>query len=80
MGFRVPQDISVIGFDDYPTSAYYHPPLTTVRQPIDEIGFRAAKYAETLAKGAIKEPPREILETELVVRQSTSAAKGTRSK
>ncbi len=37
-GFRVPEDISVIGFDDLPTSAHFHPPLTTVRQDRIELG------------------------------------------
>jgi DNA-binding LacI/PurR family transcriptional regulator len=77
-GLRVPDDISVVGFDDYPTSAYYNPPLTTVRQPLEELGYRAAKYADTLAKGAIPVPPREILPTKLVVRKSTAPVKSNR--
>lgn len=43
-GKRVPDDLSVISFDDYPESAFLHPPLTTVGAPIDEMGYQAARY------------------------------------
>ena len=42
-GLRVPEDISLVGFDDLPTSSYMTPPLTTVRQPTYEIGRLAAQ-------------------------------------
>jgi LacI family transcriptional regulator len=42
-GLRVPEDISLVGFDDLPTSSYMTPPLTTVRQPTYEIGHLAAQ-------------------------------------
>jgi DNA-binding LacI/PurR family transcriptional regulator len=44
-GRRVPDDVAVVGFDDMPMAAYTHPPLTTVRQPLDEM---AAAMAELL--------------------------------
>jgi DNA-binding LacI/PurR family transcriptional regulator len=40
-GRRVPEDVSLVGFDDIPEAAYFTPPLTTVRQPFDEVGRRA---------------------------------------
>ena len=42
-GVRVPEDVSLVGFDDLPTSSYMTPPLTTVRQPTYEIGRLAAR-------------------------------------
>lgn len=41
-GLRVPEDVSVVGYDDIPVAAYVDPPLTTVRQPMREVGERAA--------------------------------------
>ncbi len=42
-GLRIPQNISVIGFDDYPLSSYFDPPLTTLRQPLEDSGRQAAR-------------------------------------
>jgi len=42
-GLRIPQDVSVIGFDDYPLSSYFDPPLTTLRQPLEDSGRQAAR-------------------------------------
>jgi DNA-binding LacI/PurR family transcriptional regulator len=72
MGYKVPEDISVIGFDDLPISRYYNPPLTTIRQPIVEMGYRSARYLDLYSKGGLKELPKEILPTELLVRRSTA--------
>jgi DNA-binding LacI/PurR family transcriptional regulator len=71
MGYKVPDDVSVCGFDDLSNSRYLVPSLTTVRQPITELGYRAAKYLDMFLQGMLKELPREILPTELVVRKST---------
>jgi DNA-binding LacI/PurR family transcriptional regulator len=71
-GLRVPDDISIIGFDDYLNSKHCNPPLTTIRQPLDELGYRAAKYAQAMTGGDIVKVPREILPTELVIRKSTA--------
>jgi len=70
-GLRVPQDISVIGFDDIQGAAYSTPSLTTVRQPLAEMGSIAAKALLERIEGK-KDGPREIaIEPSLVVRQST---------
>jgi DNA-binding LacI/PurR family transcriptional regulator len=75
-GRRVPQDVSVVGFDDIQSAAYQNPALTTVRQPLREMGNVAA---ETLL-GRITAPakasyPKEIVvEPELIVRGSTATS------
>jgi DNA-binding LacI/PurR family transcriptional regulator len=73
-GLRVPQDVSVIGFDDIQGAAHSHPSLTTVRQPLVQMGRLAAQILLARIEGA-KEYPAEIpIEPELVVRQSTARA------
>ncbi|MET7761496.1 LacI family DNA-binding transcriptional regulator [Streptomyces sp. NPDC005336] len=68
-GRRVPDDVAVVGFDDMETARYTDPPLTTVRQPIAEIGRRLARQLLRLAAGEDIEPAL-VLPTELVVRES----------
>ena len=70
-GMRVPDDVSVIGFDDLPEARWASPPLTTVRQPLAEMGLLAARTVLRLAQGDEIESPRIELATELVVRDST---------
>ncbi|GAA2326573.1 LacI family DNA-binding transcriptional regulator [Dactylosporangium salmoneum] len=72
-GLRVPDDVSVVGFDDLPESRWASPPLTTVRQPLAEMGLLAARTVLRLALGEVLETPRVELATELVVRDSTAA-------
>ena len=71
-GLRVPDDISVVGFDDLPEARWASPPLTTVRQPLAEMGLLAARTVLRLARGEEIESPRLELATELVVRDSTA--------
>jgi LacI family transcriptional regulator len=72
-GLRVPQDLSVVGFDDLPISQWSSPPLTTVRQPLAEMGRVAAEMLGTLVGGLTLLGHRIELATELVVRASTAA-------
>jgi DNA-binding LacI/PurR family transcriptional regulator len=73
-GLRVPQDVSVIGFDDIPAAAFHMPSLTTVRQPLNRMGEVAAQTLLERIEG-IKEYPSEIaIEPELIVRESTARA------
>ncbi|MGY2744411.1 LacI family DNA-binding transcriptional regulator [Pseudarthrobacter sp. O4] len=71
-GIRVPEDVSLVGFDDQPESAYFMPPLTTVRQDFEELGKRCmdlmrAQIEDGAAGGAL------VVKPELVVRASTAA-------
>ncbi|KAB2349563.1 LacI family DNA-binding transcriptional regulator [Actinomadura rudentiformis] len=73
-GLRVPEDVSVVGFDDSPMTAFLDPPLTTVRQPVREMGLAAvANLLEEI--GGTRAPRAELLHRpELVVRRSTAPA------
>jgi len=74
---RVPEDISVIGFDDVDSAAFHHPALTTIRQPLYEMGRLAAEtLLQRIAGGPDAQfPELLVVEPELVIRQSTSVAK-----
>lgn len=73
-GMRVPDDVSVVGFDDIPMAAWTRPPLTTVRQPIIEKGRLAARLLIEQMNGShVESPP--PLATTLVVRESTCGTK-----
>jgi len=73
-GLRVPEDISVVGFDDLFFGAYLQPPLTTVRQPMRRMGQMAMENLFKLMSG--EESVAQIkVETELIVRSSTGPAK-----
>lgn len=71
-GLRVPDDISVVGFDDLPEARWASPPLTTVRQPLAEMGVVAARTVLALAQGQDLDSRRVELATELVTRVSTA--------
>jgi LacI family transcriptional regulator, galactose operon repressor len=72
-GLRIPQDLSVVGFDDLPTARWVSPPLTTVRQPLADMGRVAAEMLGDLIEGIPLRSQRVELSTELVVRESTAA-------
>jgi DNA-binding LacI/PurR family transcriptional regulator len=75
-GLRVPQDVSVMGFDDIPGAAFHTPSLTTVRQPLERMGEVAAQTLLDRIEGK-KELPLDIaIEPELVVRESSAKAPG----
>jgi LacI family transcriptional regulator len=71
-GLRVPQDLSVVGFDDLPQAGWSSPPLTTVRQPLSEMGMLAVRTVLRLMNGEQLESPKVELATEVVVRDSTA--------
>src|SRR5712691_857863 len=77
---RVPTDLSILGFDDIPFAALANPPLTTVGQPIRELGKRAADLLMRVIEEGVSLPdvadsaqPNVLLPNELIVRQSTAA-------
>jgi LacI family transcriptional regulator len=71
LGLRVPQDLSVVGFDNIPEAALSVPALTTVEQPIHEMGRLAIEMVASLIRGQPVEKTHITLATRLVVRQST---------
>lgn len=70
-GFRVPDDISVMGFDNIPVAKYFSPPLTTVAQPTEEIGTACATILLDLIEGNEPEKLRNLLPHKLLIREST---------
>jgi LacI family transcriptional regulator len=71
-GVRVPEDVSVVGFNDVPTAADCEPPLTTIRLPLRHVGARAVQMALEVRSG--DQVASEEVAGELVVRQSTGPA------
>jgi DNA-binding LacI/PurR family transcriptional regulator len=69
-GRRVPGDVAVIGFDDAPLARVASPPLTTVRQPVEDMGARAVRELLGLIGGDGRSPHQAVLATELIVRAS----------
>jgi LacI family transcriptional regulator len=72
-GLRVPEDLSLVGFDDTEVARYASPPLTTVRQPLRQMGAVALRTALRIAAGEKLDSHHVELATELVVRGSTAA-------
>jgi LacI family repressor for deo operon, udp, cdd, tsx, nupC, and nupG len=78
-GLSVPEDISMVGFDDQTTAAFYNPPLTTIHTPCREIGHRAT--LELIEQIAGREGTHEVvLPTKLVVRDSTATPRETKGR
>jgi DNA-binding LacI/PurR family transcriptional regulator len=70
-GRRVPEDVAVVGFDDSPLAAQAHPSLSSVRQPIEEMGREMARLLSRMVASRDLAARRVILATELVVRASS---------
>jgi LacI family transcriptional regulator len=73
LGLNIPNDLSVIGFDDLEISFYLNPPLTTVAQPAFEIGYTAATYLFQSIKNPGIKIPNKTFETEFIIRGSTKS-------
>lgn len=77
-GLRVPEDVSVVGFDDIQSAAFQNPALTTVRQPLRTMGTLAAETILTQIGSPAEHPPSRqlVVDPELVVRDSTCPPPG----
>jgi LacI family transcriptional regulator len=73
-GLRIGKDLSIVGFDDVFMASQTYPPLTTVRQPMAEMGEAAVDMLVTLIQGRTVLSPRRELPTELIIRESTGRA------
>lgn len=73
-GLKVPEDISVVGFDNINVSAYIDPPLTTIDQPVYDMGRKAVDVILQLIKNQPLERDREIVQFSLLERESTAKA------
>jgi LacI family transcriptional regulator len=75
-GLRVPEDVSVIGFDDIDSAAYQHPALTTVRQPLRAMGRMAAETVlERIAGNATNSGREVVVQPELIIRGTTATSR-----
>lgn len=76
LGVRVPEDLAVVGFDDTRMAEWLSPPLTTVQQPILDLGRQAAQMLLDLLEGRSRQPRGVLVSPRLVVRRSCGAAAG----
>jgi LacI family transcriptional regulator, xylobiose transport system transcriptional regulator len=72
VGVRIPEDLSVVGYDDLPMAQWVGPPLTTIRQPLAEMAEVAARLVIGISRGVEPAARRLDLATSLIVRQSTA--------
>jgi DNA-binding LacI/PurR family transcriptional regulator len=76
-GLSIPQDISIIGFDDNPIAMYSSIGLTTVRQPIVEMGQLGLETLDQIVQRKVKLPVKNTLPAKLVLRESCAKPKKT---
>jgi LacI family repressor for deo operon, udp, cdd, tsx, nupC, and nupG len=70
-GFIVPDDISIIGYDNLPPALDTKPPLTTINNPITDIAYEAVMLLADIIENKIEKPKGRLLDTDLVIRNST---------
>ena len=73
LGIRVPDDLSVVGYDDLQLAQWTSPPLTTIHQPLTQMAEAAARLVVRMSEAELESIPRMDLATRLVVRESTAA-------
>jgi DNA-binding LacI/PurR family transcriptional regulator len=71
-GRRVPEEVSVVGFDDIPEAGYFSPPLTTIRQDFTEVGRQSLRSLIAQIESGASSRTRVVIPPSLVVRQSTA--------
>jgi DNA-binding LacI/PurR family transcriptional regulator len=69
-GKRVPNDVAIVGYDDVPVAAFCHPPLTTIHQPMSEVGRVATSLLIQLIENPDTEKREILLKPELVRRET----------
>jgi LacI family transcriptional regulator, galactose operon repressor len=74
MGLGVPEEVSVVGFDDSPLASQVWPALTTIRQPISDMAAEAAELLLSTLRGEPAESSKHMLPSTLTFRQSTGPA------
>lgn len=74
-GLRAPEDISIIGFDDIPQASLVRPALTTIRQPLEQMGRVATQMLMEILQNPDRRPKRIELPTEIIIRDSTAKPK-----
>lgn len=74
-GYRVPDDLSVIGFDNISQSATFYPPLSTIAQPIETLGRHSLHLLLARITGDESPPQRVVLQPSLVIRESCTIPK-----
>lgn len=74
-GLKIPEDISVVGYDNIALASMSDPPLTTVRTPMTQMGIKAAEYMIALLEGRSPNPRQVYFPLEIVVRGSTGAVR-----
>ena len=79
LGLAVPRDLSIVGCDDLPTSAYLMPPLTTVSLPMTDVGREAVRLLVARLRGTVNKPTAIVMPFKLMVRGSTAVFKGAGS-
>jgi LacI family transcriptional regulator len=83
-GLRVPQDVSIVGFDDIQSASFHNPSLTTIRQPLQQMGIEAARILLQRIRGQADTADDALIKPELILRESSappahSPARRTRS-
>ena len=76
-GLRCPEDVAIVSFDGLLPPDQVEPRLTSVRQPVAEVGDRAARLLHSVIDGSVTLPEHIVFPTELIVRESCGAARRT---
>ncbi len=72
LGFEIPKQLAVVGFDDYPQASFTDPPLTTIRQPFKDIGRIGVETLESIINDPIRKTRQVLIQPEFIVRKSTA--------
>ncbi|MCI0709569.1 MAG: LacI family DNA-binding transcriptional regulator [Chloroflexi bacterium] len=76
VNLRVPEDVSIVGFDDIPEAAYFHPPLTTVRQDFAQLGELGIQYLIELIRDPDTPVKQHVIQPQMIQRLSTAPPPG----